>query len=163
MITYDPNAMLKKIAPEKKIKKLLTRGLNLKRAALSFVDDIDFLDKEGILRVALKTVKSYRKRLAEADSDQTNKSDLKDKLKKDPALLAQRVKNEIVTQISSEIRTKYRGARYEWLPSEADEPDPEHQLNYGKIFVVGQGEMPGERYGCQCGMNILVDDDELDL
>lgn len=161
MITYSPRDMLKKIAPEKKIKKLLSRDLTLKRAALAFIDEIDFLNKEGILRVALKTVKSYKKRLEGAEGEVT--SELKSNIKKDPKLLLQRVKNEIVTQISGEIREKYRGERYEWLPSDAEEPDPEHQLKYGKIFVVGEGEMPNERFGCQCGMNILVNESELDL
>ena len=45
------------------------------------------------------------------------------------------------------------------MPSDAKNPDPEHQLLYGKIFRVGEGDkdgnMPGERYGCRCGIEWL--------
>jgi uncharacterized protein YunC (DUF1805 family) len=38
-------------------------------------------------------------------------------------------------------------------------PDSQHQLLYGKKFKVGtgdkEGNMPGERWGCMCGMKIL--------
>ena len=48
---------------------------------------------------------------------------------------------------------------YRWMPSDAKNPDPEHQLLYGKIFRVGEGDkegnMPGERYGCRCGIEWL--------
>ena len=66
-------------------------------------------------------------------------------------------------QVSQEIKDKYKGDKYEWLPSDAEDPDPEHQLNYGKIFTIGEGEMPNERYGCRCGMRILTEDESLKL
>ncbi len=157
MIRYDPKELLRKIAPEKKIKKLISKGrVSLKKTALSFVDDIDFLDKKAVARVALDTLKSYRARIKE---DSSIKTDLTD----DPKQLIQRVQNEVVTQIAQGIKDQYEGEQYEWLPSDADEPDPEHQLNYGKIFTVGDGEMPGDRFGCRCGMNILVKDTQLAL
>lgn len=157
MITYDPKELLRKIAPEKKIKKLISKGkVSLKRTALSFVDDVEFLDKKAVSRVALETLKGYRARI-KLDSS------IKGELTDDPKQLIQRVQNQIVTQIAQEIRTQYEGELYEWLPSDAETPDPEHQLNYGKIFTVGDGEMPGDRDGCKCGMNILVKDTQLEL
>jgi len=156
VITYDPKAMLRKIAPEAKIKKLLSKRVTLKKSALSFVDSVDFLNKSRVNDVALKTLKAYKARIKED-------RDVKDELTKDPKQLIQRVQNEVVTQLAQEIKTQYEGEQYEWLPSDAEEPDPEHQLNYGKIFTVGVGEMPGDRYGCRCGMNILVKDNKLDL
>lgn len=156
MITYDPTALLKRIAPETKIKKLLSRGLTLKKAALSFVDSVEFLNKKAVSRVALKVMKNYRDRL---DAETVEKSELLS----DPALLINRVQNEVVTQISQEIKETYDGKEYEWLPSDAEEPDPEHQLKYGEIFTIGVGEMPGDRYGCRCGMNILVKETKLNL
>lgn len=75
----------------------------------------------------------------------------------------QRIQNNAVFEIAQSIKENYSGESYEWLPSDADEPDPEHQLNYGKIFQVGVGEMPGDRYGCKCGMNILVKETKLTL
>lgn len=160
MIKYDPTEMLKKIAPEKKIKKLMSGSVTLKRAALSFLDDVDFISKKNIANVALKTLKSYRKRI-KADSE------LESELEKKPAQLIQRVQNAIVYEISGEIKNKYRGEMYRWLPSDADEADPEHQLLYGKVFNMGEGDsegnIPGERYGCRCGMEILTDEEKLNL
>lgn len=156
MIVYDPSKMLKKIAPVSKIKRLLKGNLSLKKAALNFVDAVDFIDKKSVSSVALKVVKNYKARV---EADDATKSELL----ADPKLLIQRVQNEVITQISAEIKTNYEGEQYEWLPSSADEPDPEHQLNYGKIFTVGDGEFPGDRYGCQCGANILVKESDLDL
>jgi hypothetical protein len=155
-IKYEPSKLIRKIAPRAKVAKLVTSRLTLKKAALSFVSEFDFLDKGSIARVALKAIKSYKTRVKE---DPDLRADLVD----DPALLVQRVQNEVVTQIAGEIRDNYAGEFYIWLPSSAEEPDPEHQLNYGQKFQVGDGEQPGDRYGCQCGMEILVDGSTLEL
>jgi hypothetical protein len=155
-ITYDPKKMLNRIAPERKVEKLLKGNVTLKKTALSFVDDIPFIDKKAVTRVAAQTIKGYKKRVA-ADKD------IKGEILDDPKQLIQRVQNEVVFQVATEIKTQYEGEQYVWLPSDADEPDPEHQLNYGKTFTVGDGEMPGERYGCRCGMEILVKQTELEL
>lgn len=156
-IVYDPKKLLNKIAPDDKIAKLIKKGdVSLKKTALKFVDQIEFLDKKAVAKTALKTIKDYRKRIKDD-------GDIKTELLSDPKQLIQRVQNSLVFQVSQEIKSKYKGERYEWLPSDADEPDPEHQLNYGKIFFVGEGEMPNERIGCRCGMRILVNETELEL
>lgn len=156
MIKYDPSKILKKIASGKKIEDMVTESLSLNRSALKITSEFDFLDSKAINRVALKTIKGYKRRVKE---DPELKSELLD----DPAQLIQRVQNEVVFQVSSEIKDQYSGEFYIWLPSDAEEPDPEHQLNYGKKFQIGDGEMPGERYGCRCGMDILVKENTLDL
>ncbi len=135
---------------------MLSQRVTLKKSALSFASQMDFLDKKAIERVAAKTIKGYRARIKEDD-------DQRDEITDDPKQLIQRVQNEVITQVAGEIKDRYAGEQYEWLPSDAEEPDPEHQLNYGKVFTVGEGEMPGDRYGCRCGMNILVADSSLDL
>jgi hypothetical protein len=155
-IKYDPNELLQKVAPKKKIKKLLSKSVTLKKTALSFLSEIEFLDRKKITETALKVVKNYQSRI---DAETAEKKDLT----KDPALLIHRVQNEIVLQVSDSIRENYRGEFYVWLPSDAEEPDPEHQLNYGKEFQIGVGEMPGERIGCRCGMQILVKENQLQL
>lgn len=156
MIVYDPAKILKKLAPGKKIESLVSGRLSLKRAALSFVNKFDFLDSKAIAKVALKTLKGYKKRVKEDPS-------MKEVIVDDPAQLVQRVQNEVVFQVAGEIKDRYEGEFYIWLPSDAEEPDPEHQLNYGKKFQVGVGEMPGDRFGCRCGMEILVPETKLDL
>lgn len=155
-ITYLPEQLLKKIAPVKKLERLVSSRASLNQTALSFVDDIDFLDKAAVKDVALKTIRGYKKRIKEDP-------DIKSDLLADPAQLIQRVQNEVVLQVSEQIKEDYAGEFYVWLPSDADEPDPEHQLNYGKKFQIGVGEMPGERYGCKCGMEILVKETKLNL
>lgn len=178
-ITWDPKKMLKEIAPEAKIKRLVTRNLTLKKTALSFVDaaaddGLGVLNKKAVGKIALKTIKGYRERIAaEAVSESGEVIDaaraaaaadaLEASILADPKQLIQRVQNELVFQISKGIRDQYSGEKYEWLPSDAEEPDPEHQLNYGKVFTIGEGEMPGERIGCRCGMEILVKQTELQL
>jgi len=76
------------------------------------------------------------------------------------ALLRQRIENLVVYSEVQKIKEENQGEYYRWLPSGAEEPDPEHQLLYGQIFLVGEGDeegnMPAERYGCQCGMEILT-------
>lgn len=156
MIFYDPNKFLRKIAPGSKIEAALKANLSVKKTALVNASAFDFLDPKAIARVALKTLKGYRKRVKE---DPDARSDIL----ADPKQLIQRIQNEVVFQISNEIKEKYDGEFYRWVPSDADEPDPEHQLNYGKTFQVGDGEMPGDRYGCRCGMEILVADSRLEL
>lgn len=167
-IKFDPDAMLKKIAPAKKIKKLLSSKVTVKKTALSFFDDVDFISKASVLDVALKTVKSYKERIAVAKLtiDQDASDELKGSLLDDPKQLIQRVQNEVVFQVHDKIKQNYGGQRAVWLPSSADEPRPEHQLNYGKEYVIGEGidgVEPGDEYGCQCGMEILTDETELSL
>lgn len=146
---------------------MLTSKLTVKKTALSFVDAFDFLDKKAISRVALKTVKGYKERVAnatiEAGMDRSAGKIEREDIVDSPKQLVQRVQNEALFQVKEEIKTQYSGQMYEWLPSDAEEPDPEHQLNYGQIFEIGVGEMPGDRYGCRCGMRILTDETELRL
>lgn len=163
-ILYDPDKLLRRIMPEGKIKKMLSRRLDPKRAALSFIDNVPFLARKDISKVAVKTLANYRERVdKEKAINRDDGRELEKELATNPRLLIQRVQNAVVYQVSQEIKETYHGELYEWLPSDAEEPDPEHQLNYGKIFEVGVGEMPGERYGCRCAMRLLVNESELKL
>lgn len=163
MIKYLPNEMLRKIAPAKKIEKLVSSRLTLNRAVLSFLDSTDFISKKTVERTALNTIKEYKAKYEEEKDSGTPSDEAKDEATNDNKLLVNRVQNTIVGQIAGEIRDQYSGEYYKWLPSDAIDPDPLHQLNYGRKFQIGKGEMPGDRYGCRCGMQILVDDTKLDL
>lgn len=166
-IVYDPKQMLREVAPDAKIKRLVSKRLDFKRAALSFIDDIPFINKKAVADVTLKTLKSYRQRRdKEVAENKAAGQELEDDLQKSPMQLIQRVQNEVIFQVSQEIRSTYGDEWAEWLPSDADEPDPEHQLNYGKTFKISEGingEIPGERIGCKCGMRIFTKDSELKL
>ena len=157
-IIYEPEKLLEKIATDKRIKRMIDRNLDLNKTALAFTKAFDFISSTEVAKVAIKTIKDYEKRVKDPNNPATKKD-----IKKNPKQLIQRVQNSLVFQISKSIKKNYRGKKYEWLPSNADDPDPTHQLRYGKIYTVGKGEMPGERYGCKCGMRILTDEEELNL
>ena len=162
-IIVDPRKMLQKMAPVRKVEKLLTGKVTVKKTALSFLDDAEGIDKKQVLDVALKTVKGYKKRIKAADD---LAGEVKDEILDDPKLLIQRVQNEIVFQIHEGIKRNYGGQRARWLPSDADDPRPEHQLNYGKEYIIGEGidgVEPGDEYGCKCGVEILDENGSLDL
>jgi hypothetical protein len=116
------------------------------------------VDEKSVGKVARNTLLGYKARELES----------KDRLDlaKDPKQLIQRVQNEVIFQVHEGIKEKYSGTKARWLPSDADEPRPEHQLNYGKTYVIGEGidgVEPGDEYGCRCGVEILTDETQLDL
>lgn len=166
-IVFDPKTMLKKIAPPSKIKRMVSSRMGLKRTALSFVDraadsDVGVLDKKAVAEVARKTVRGYQERIAkatvDADFEKSAGAEVATEILDDPKQLIQRVQNEFVFQAQKKIQAQYKGQRARWLPSSADEPDPEHQANYGKEYIIGEGidgEEPGDRFGCKCGVEIL--------
>lgn len=163
-IKYEPREFLKKIAPRRKVEKLITRKLTLNRAALSLLEGgRDFISKPTLEKTALKVIKGYKQKYQDLRKDGEKVADALDQATHENQLLINRVQNSIVNQVAQEIRDRYRGEYYIWLPSDAEEPNPLHQLNYGKRFQIGVGEMPGERSGCRCGMEILVNEDQLEL
>lgn len=163
MILYDPAALLRKIAPAKKIKRLIKEDLSVNKAVLSMFSEIDFINKRDVLDVALNTSKGYKARYREEKKQGATNSQAKEQTLNDKVLLVNRVQNAVVYQVAQEIKAEYDGEYYKWLPSDADTPDPEHQLNYGKTFQIGDGEFPGERYGCRCSVEILVKETKLSL
>ncbi len=168
---FDPAELLKEIAPKSKIEKLLKLKdgkIAIKKSALSFVDDIEYLDKKQVLDVALKVATNYRKRVRGAEPG--DKRETKSEILDDPKLLIQRVQNDVVFQVHEKIKENYGGQKARWLPSSSLEPRATHALNYGKIYTIGEGlpgddgslVEPGDEPGCQCGVEIL-DESELNL
>lgn len=162
-IRYLPNEFLKKVAPKSKIEKLVSGKLTLNRTVLSMLSDADFLSKGTLEKVALKTIKEYKAMYQENKDEGIPADEAKDDAINNNKLLVNRVQNSVVNQIAVEIKDQYLGEFYKWLPSDASEPDPLHQLKYGKKFQIGKGEMPGDRYGCRCGLLIIVPETKLDL
>lgn len=162
-IKYEPKNVLRRMAPKKKIKKLVTQKLTVNKVVLNAIESSGILGKKELEKVALKVIKEYKKREKEERKAGANKSTAFENAVNDKKLMIQRVQNATVHEITRTVKKQYRGEFYEWLPSSAAEPDPEHMKNYGKIFQLGKGEAPGDRYGCQCGMRILVDESRLTL
>ncbi len=151
------------MAPEKLIKRLAKKDLTINRAALTTLEEMSVLSKKTLTNVALKVIKSYKRRFKAEIQDGESKTGALATATNDDALLIARVQNTVIQEVAAEINDQYRGEFYEWLPSDAETPDAIHQLNYGKTFQIGAGEQPGDRYGCRCGMNILVNETRLNL
>lgn len=164
-ITYYPEKRLKRKLRKRDLTGLITDGLRINRALLKVVSSHSVLSQKKVEEISLKVLKGYKQRVKEEMKldDNLTRDDAVEIAMNKKKLIVQRIENESIYQVSQEIKLKYRGEKYEWLPSDANEADPEHQLNYGKIFTVGVGEMPNERYGCRCGMRILTDDEILTL
>lgn len=164
-LIFDPSKELQRLGVKKKVHRLISSKLSLKKAVLATISNVKFdLDIKQIEKVALKTLKSYRDRLKKQDSD--DRVELKEEILSNPKLLVQRVQNAVVFQIHEEIKQKYRGEKARWLPSDAEEPRPEHQLYYGKVYTIGEGingVEPGDKPGCKCGVEILTQDESLEL
>lgn len=162
-IIFDPAKMLRKVAPPSKIRRMISHRMSLKRTVLAHLGTEEFpINKKSVANVIKKTLNGYKERIANADSA----TDERSTISSDPKQLIQRVQNEVVLQIHSEIKSEYGGQKARWLPSDADEPRPEHQLNYGKEYIIGEGidgVEPGDEYGCRCGVEILTDETKLDL
>ncbi len=162
-IEFLPSKLKQKVAPKKAVEKLVTQKLTLNRAALTMLARSEILSKPALEKVALKVIKSYKRTYGEFRDEGLSKAEALDEALNDKKLMVNRVQNAVVSQIAEDLKETYEGELYEWLPSDAAEPDPLHQLNYGMIFELGVGEAPGDRYGCQCGMRILVNESQLEL
>lgn len=166
-ITYDPAKLLRRLASKRAIRRLVTQKLSVNRVALSSLSESGVLSKPTIMDITLKVIDQYKdKKAIEIDAGASNSAALETALN-EKKLIVQRIQNASVQAISDRVKENYAGLFYVWLPSSANIPDPLHQLNYGKTFQLGvgddNGEDPGDRYGCLCGMHILTEDDRLIL
>jgi hypothetical protein len=162
-ILFLPSKLLKQIAPKKTVEKLVTQKLTLNRTAVSMLTKSDVLTKKTLERVAVKVIRGYKKSYGEFRDEGLSVAKAKEEALNGKRLMVARIQNAVVFEIAETVKGKYRGEFYEWLPSDAAEPDPLHQLNYGLKFQLGVGEAPGDRVGCKCGMNILVNESQLEL
>jgi len=162
-IRHFPENAIARVGRKKLFKRLITNDFKINKAVLSQLVDNNILTKATAQSVALKVLKSYKKKYNELIKEGMSKGKAIEETFNNKDLLVQRVENTIVFEVKEEIKDRYWGEFYRWLPSSADEPDPLHQVKYGEIFQIGKGEMPGDRPGCQCGMEILVSEKRLVL
>ena len=159
---FIPGRWLEKIFP-KGIEKsgLLSDNLEIKKRYLQALVRATSLSGREITSEVYKTVDFYEQK--EAALKAAGIKAFKQEALNGQELLKARLKNFLVYSEIQRQRKEHKGRMYRWLPSNANEPDPEHQLLYGKIFREGEGDkdgnMPGERWGCQCGIEWLADED----
>lgn len=162
-ILVDPQNLLRRMAPKTKVRRLVTRKLTLNQVVLRTLAHSGLLTKGGLERVALKVIRQYKRSYAQEIKAGASKAQALETALNQKRLMVQRVQSAAVREIVGEVKDRYRGEFYIWLPSSSDSPDPEHELFYGEKRQVGVGEMPGDRPGCQCAMELLVNDTKLEL
>lgn len=163
MINYLPSKILKRLVKKKLVENLVTENLTLNKAAVKTLSNMGLLSQEKINEIAIRVINGYKEKYKALRENGDAKSDAIADALNDKVNMVREVENAALYEISQQIRYSYKGQYYIWLPSDAETPDPLHQLKYGEKFRVGYGEMPGDRYGCHCGMQILVDETTLDL
>lgn len=153
-----PREYVKKALPKGFFsRKLLTNKLNVKRVYLRALLTATTLSKREIKNTIYKVIDFYREKI-ETLKDEGVKA-YKSEALNDEKLLKQRVENLVIWNEAQEQKRDHAGEFYVWLPSSSKEPDPQHQLKYGKVYQVGVGEFPNERYGCKCGARFLTDEE----
>lgn len=162
-IRYEPEKILKRMAGKRKVESLITDRLTLNRLALSSISDSGVLGKKQLQFVAMNVARQYREKAEALTDEGLTKGEAREEVLENKRLLVNRVRNATIYEITQTIKRKYRGEKYRWLKSTAENPDHVHRRKWGKTYVIGKGEMPGDRYGCQCGMEILVDAKRLNL
>lgn len=163
---FDPQTWLKRVFP-KGIEKsgLLNDKLEIKKTYLKALVRATSVSQRQLTREIYKTVDFYLEK-EERLKAQGVKA-FKQEALNGQALLTERIKNFLVYSEVQAQKKAHKGRKYRWLPSSAKEPDPEHQLLYGQVLEEGKGDkegyMPGERWGCQCGIEWLDEAEDLIL
>lgn len=161
-IKYEPSKLIKKLRLQERALDLMTPNMAINRSAIKAISEFGVLPKEVAENVALKVIKEYKAKAKELRAEGATRAEAKEEATNDGRKLAARVQSAVLHEQTQTIKRAYRGEFYEWLPSTAANPRDEHIPNYGKIFQLGVGDDngndPGDLYGCQCGMKILVDD-----
>ena len=155
-IIFNPDKIIRKVIPKSIIKNNLQINAGLKKSLLR----LDFLTNKDVNKTINSSLTFYKNKMRELKAAGEPVRQAAADAVNDGRLLETRLENMIIQRASEDIKKRFAGKRYVWLPSSSENPDPKHQLNYGKIFIVGEGEMPGERWGCKCGMEILDVEDE---
>lgn len=149
-IKYEPSKLIRKLKLKKRAARLITEDLSVSRTALRSLTEFGVLPKKTAEVVALRVIKNQKGSGNDVGAAKQ--------------AVVSRIQSAVLHEQTRTIQKAYRGEFYRWLPSVANDPRPEHEKNYGKIFQVGvgddEGNDPGDLPNCQCGMEILVDDNQ---
>lgn len=156
---FLPREYLKKVLPKGFFnKKWLTRKLAPKQVLLKALITATKISGRELRAEFKKTIDFYQdkiKLLREEEAPRPVSTALNDE-----KLLKSRVENFLSWNEAQRLKQENKGSYYIWLPSSSTEPRPLHQLKYGKVFRIGDGEFPAEAYGCKCGALILSGDED---
>lgn len=159
MVVFYPDKFKKKVLPKGFFNdNLLDKDFSLKKKAMQALI-LANINKKDLTKTVLKVAKVYENKVDSLEDEGLPRTRATLLAKHGEKLLRQRIESLVVYSEIQRLKEDNEGEYYIWLPSGAEDPDPQHQLLYGKKFLVGEGDgdgnMPGERYGCQCGMEIL--------
>ena len=161
MAKIFPETILKKSLPKDFFDGdlLKKKNLTLKQNAMQALIIATSFSKREINSTVAKVADIYQRKIDDLSDEGIPKAKASVIAKSGEKLLKQRIAGLVIFDAVQNIKAENEGEKYRWLPSSSDTPDPEHQLLYGKIFDVGEGDsegnMPMERYGCNCGIEIL--------
>ena len=161
MAKIFPETILKKSLPKDFFDGdlLKKKNLTLKQNAMQALILATSFSKREINSTVAKVADIYQRKIDDLSDEGIPKTKASVIAKSGEKLLKQRIAGLVIFDAVQNIKAENEGEKYRWLPSSSDTPDPEHQLLYGKIFDVGEGDsegnMPMERYGCNCGMEIV--------
>ena len=163
---FNPNNFLRLVFGKDFFKgKILNSDMELKQLVLQSILKATSLSKRKVNATVYKVVDNYEKKIKNLKKEGVRA--YKKEALNNEVLLKDRLENLVLWNEVQHLKEEHEGEFYRWLPSSAEEPDPEHQLLYGKIFKVGEGDkegnMPAERYGCKCGMEILTSEEAENL
>jgi hypothetical protein len=161
---FFPDKWLKQVLPDTVLDSLVTKSGGVKSSAYNVLTRTGIYNKRELKKSLKQLEADYAASIKNAPAEGMTKGERRAEIYGEPNLLKARMKNLAVYDEVQNLKEKNKGKKYKWLPSSAINADPLHQLLYGKVFDVGEGDndgnMPGERYGCLCGMEILDDDEE---
>lgn len=149
-----PAAYLKRVLPAGFFKeRLLGKNFSIKQTFLRALVTAAELDEQELKDSYARTIKFYREKEKKLEDEEVKNPEKK--AVNNEKLLKSRVENLVVYSESQRLKDEHKGEYYIWLPSSSKEPRPQHQLFYGEIRKVGDGEFPNEDYGCKCGAYFL--------
>lgn len=165
MVKIYPKTILKKALPDRFFDDdLLTKkNLTLKQNAMQALILGTTATKRQINSSVAKVADIYQRKIDDLTDDGVPKAKASVIAKDGEKLLRQRIEGIVLFDAVQQIKDENEGGFYTWLPSSSENPDPQHQLLYGKTFPIGEGDdegnMPMERYGCNCGIEIVKSKD----
>lgn len=161
-IKYEPSKLIKKLDLKDRAADLVTANGSVNRSAIKALADMGVLPRKALESTAIKVIRQYKDKAEQLRAEGATRAEATEESVNDAKLMQARVQSAALYEQTRLIQKAYKGERYEWLPSTAANPREEHVANYYKIFILGEGDDngddPGDLYGCQCGMRILVDE-----
>lgn len=159
---FNANDFLKSILPsgwsDKRlvsIKNDIIKETNLMAETTANMVAMGLKSKRDVKVIIKDFVKRYGTGLANTEKSK--------KLPHGQNLLRNRVENDLLYENALNMEATHKGRHFIWLPSDAREPRHSHMLRYGKVFEVGNNELPendnfpGKAFGCKCGYKWVED------